>query len=77
MWFYLWITIIPKEDYEIFNKYFMDKVEDVGDIAYLSVAKASNADGIWTHDSDFQRQDEIKIFSNIDLLRISRKSEFE
>jgi len=70
------ITSIAKNEYASYMEAAKREVEDVKDVAYLAVCIALNADGIWTHDPHFKRQQRCKIFTNIDLLRIIRnKSE--
>ncbi len=69
------ILIIPKKDYESFIGNSTCAIRDVKDVPYLALAKSSNAEGIWTHDSDFLEQDEIKVFTNSDLLALAKNRE--
>ena len=67
------ITIIPEAEYrEIFSE-LKNEIRDQNDLPYFASAIMVNADGIWTHDEDFLEQKRVKIFTNIDMLRISGK----
>ena len=66
------VTLIPKVRY---NKYFKDlsaDISDAKDIPYFACSLATKSKGIWSHDPDFQKQNKVKIFTNIDLLRLTR-----
>lgn len=65
------IMIIAVEEYE--DIILELNVKDKNDIAYLAVAIKSNAYGIWTHDSGFLEVKEIKILTNIDMLKLISK----
>mgnify|MGYP001618687764 CR=1 FL=1 len=67
------IEIIPKADYEKHLHKMEKEISDTKDIPYLATALATQADGIWSHDSHFIQQKKVKIFSNIDILKIIRK----
>ncbi len=67
------ITIVPKEDYTSFLEGLSAEMIDPKDIPYLACALATKANGIWTHDPHFLEQKKVKIFTNIDLLRLSEK----
>jgi len=67
------ITIIPQEDYSEYTK--IIEISDIKDIPYVACCLATKAHGIWTHDPDFQQQTEVKVFTNMDLLRWLRKSQ--
>jgi len=43
---------------------------DIKDSAFIALAMALNADGIWTEDKDFLRQNEVKVFSTKKLTEI-------
>ena|SRR3989338_7690754 len=68
------ITIIPETEYSEFIEPPKDDIEDPKDLPYMAACLASKAHGIWTHDPDFDKQNIIKIFSNIDMLRLSGKA---
>jgi predicted nucleic acid-binding protein len=63
------INIIPKEQYEKQTVFLEKMLTDKNDIPYLALAIKIKAKGIWTHDSHFRKQREVRIFTNIDLLR--------
>ena len=44
--------------------------------AVLAAGIATKAEGIWAHDPHFREQKKMKVFTNIDLLRISGKIKF-
>jgi len=68
------ITIIPETEYSEFIEPLKDDIEDPKDLPYMAACLASKAHCIWTHDPDFDKQNIIKIFSNIDLLKLSGKA---
>ncbi|MDP4039133.1 MAG: PIN domain-containing protein [Candidatus Pacearchaeota archaeon] len=68
------IEIISEEEYKEFLEKLKDEIKDEKDVPYIAVSVVSKADGIWTHDPHFKEQEKIKIFSNIDMLRISGKA---
>lgn len=43
------------------------------DIPHLAACLASKAEGIWAHDPHFLEQQKVKVFTNIDMLNLSRK----
>lgn len=63
------ITIVPIEEYSEFVRILEKMISDPKDIPYLALAISLQANGIWTHDPHFKEQTEVKIFTNIDLLR--------
>ena len=64
------VTIISEEEYKNeFNKV-KNLISDPKDIPYFACCISSKADGIWSHDSDFIEQNEIRIFTNSNLLRM-------
>lgn len=68
------IMIIPESEYKEFLGLIKDEINDTKDLQYFAACLASNAHGIWTHDPDFLEQDKVKIFTNIDMLRLSRQA---
>ena len=68
------VTIIPANEYESFINVFKKEINDHKDLPYMAVCLSNKADGIWSHDTDFLQQKKIKIFTNIDLLKLSDKS---
>lgn len=71
------ITIIPETEYDKFVKSIKDEITDAEDISYIAVCLASDAHGIWTHDSHFDKQDKVKVFTNISMLELSGKAKSE
>ncbi len=70
------IAILPKTEYESLIDALRNEIEDQKDIPYIASSLATGALGIWTHDPDFLKQNKIKIFTNIDLLGLSKKAEY-
>lgn len=68
------ITILPFSDYKDFIEQCINDIDDPDDIPYLAACLASNAEGIWSHDPHFIRQKKIRVFTNIDMLRLSGRS---
>lgn len=66
------ITIIPLDLYKEFITTCKDEISDQKDVPYLAVCLASKAPGIWTHDPHFREQNKIKIFTNIDMLKMMK-----
>ena len=65
------ITIIPEIEYRKFLETIKNEIKDTMDLQYFAVCFARNAYGIWTHDPDFMKQNKVKIFTNIDMLKLS------
>lgn len=66
------IKIIPEPDYRSFIEECKDEISDIDDVPILATAVAIDADGIWAHDPHFKEQKKIKLFTNIDMLNMSR-----
>lgn len=49
-------------------------ISDPNDIPHLAACLASKADGIWAHDPHFLEQQKVKVFTNIDMLKLSGKA---
>ena len=64
------INIIPRKEYEKYIKKLKPEISDSKDIPYLACNIAVKAEGIWTHDPHFLKQDKIKVYTNKDLLDI-------
>lgn len=66
------IELIPKEQYS----FYMSEAEniigkiDIKDVPFIACALATNADGIWSEDRHFEKQDRIKVFKTKDVLEI-------
>ncbi len=66
------IIVLPSEEYAEFEEKTMNDIRDPDDVSYLAACIATNAAGIWTHDPDFLEQKKVKVFTNIDMLKMSR-----
>ena len=71
------IAIIPKSDYEAYFDECKNEISDADDVPVLAVAIATKAEAIWAHDPHFKQQKKVKVFTNIDLLRIGEKSKLD
>ncbi len=69
-----YITVIPESEYTKYLKECKNDISDQGDIPHLAACLATKADGIWAHDPHFKEQNKVKIFTNIDMLRMSGKA---
>ena len=65
------ITIISETEYSEFIGTIRNEIKDTKDLQYFAACLASNAYGIWTHDPGFLEQNRVRIFTNIDMLRLS------
>ena len=68
------IGIIPLNEYTGLVAQFKNDIKDPNDIPYIASCVATKAEGIWTHDPHFKEQKKVKVFTNIDLLKISGKN---
>lgn len=68
------VTIIPYEEYGSFMSEARKDISDPDDVPHLAACYASHAECIWAHDTHFLEQNKVKVFTNIDMLRISGKS---
>lgn len=66
------ITLVPKNEYRKYIEELKNKISDAKDIPYIACCLAAKAKGIWSHDPHFLKQDKAKIFTNKDLLDMSR-----
>ena len=66
------ITLIPNEEYSEYFKELTTDISDPKDIPYFACSLATKSKGIWSHDPHFQKQSKVKIFTNIDLLRLAK-----
>ena len=67
------IMIIPESEYKDFMDEYKNDISDPDDVPILAVAIAVKADGIWAHDPHFKKQKRVKVFTNIDLLKLGEK----
>ena len=68
------IKIIPQKEYDEFIAKLKDEIKDPKDVPYIAASIAVKADGVWTHDPHFKEQSKIKVFTNMDLLKLSDKN---
>ncbi len=68
------IEIIPEADYKNFIKECKNEIDDLGDVPILATAIAFKLDGIWTHDPHLKKQKRIKLFTNIDMLKLGERN---
>ena len=66
------ITLIPHEEYENQLHDLMNKISDKKDTPFLACCLSTKAEGIWSHDPHFLEQKKVKVFTNKDLLDISK-----
>src|SRR3989344_9662725 len=64
------IKLIPQTEYNEFLEKYKSVIQDEKDVPYIAVCFACNAEGVWTHDPHFLEQKIIKVFTNIDMLRM-------
>ena len=68
------IDVIPESEYSAFMKGCKNDISDPDDIPHLAACLATKAEGIWAHDPHFKEQHKVKVFTNIDMLRMSGKA---
>ncbi len=68
------IKIIPYEEYKNFIDKCKNDISDPDDIPHLAACFATKTEGIWAHDPHFKEQNKVKVFTNIDMLKLSRKT---
>jgi predicted nucleic acid-binding protein len=64
------ITVIEKIKYAADIRVLEKEIPDKKDIPYLACCVATRAEGVWTHDPHFLKQNKIRVFTNIDLIKI-------
>ncbi len=64
------LQTIPFSKYESHIDKGLDIIGDVDkdDAPFIALALALNADGIWTNDKDFEKQDAVKVWKTKDLV---------
>ena len=67
------ITIVPENEYLDRIEKLKSKIKDLKDIPYIAACIATNSEGIWTHDPHFENQKEAKVFTNIYMLKLSKR----
>ena len=68
------ITVLPKSVYNDFTDECKEAIEDIDDAPYLAACLASKSLGIWSHDPHILRQKKASVFTNIDMLRLSKSA---
>lgn len=63
------IDIIPKAEYENFLGEAKNLIDDMDDVPFIAVCLALKADGIWSDDSHFLKQNKIRIFKTEYILK--------
>ena len=71
------IEIIPQAEYKNFMDECRKLISDPDDVPHLAAFLASKSEGIWAHDLHFKEQNKYKVFTNIDMLRISGKAKLD
>lgn len=71
------INIVPQNEYNEFVTKFQNEINDPNDVPYIAACMAAKAEGIWTHDPHFNEQKKVKVFTNIDLLKLSDKNDLD
>jgi len=66
------ITILPKSSYASFIDDCKETIEDIDDVPYLAACLASKSLGIWSHDPHILKQKRVGVFTNIDMLKLSK-----
>lgn len=61
------VEVVPAYILEPIAREIKGLIDDPGDIPFLSCALAKQADGIWTEDAHFKKQNRVKIFSTREL----------
>lgn len=67
-------TFLPKSAYAKFIDECKEAIEDVNDVPYLAACLASNSLGLWSHDPHVLKQNKVSVFTNIDMLRLSKSA---
>jgi predicted nucleic acid-binding protein len=68
------ITLLPFEEFEGYMEKAINIMKDIDikDVPFLAVGLAINADGIWTEDKHFLRQNAIRIYNTAELTDMMR-----
>ena len=68
------IIILPKPVYLKFIEDCKKYVIDRNDVPYLAACIASKAEGIWSHDPHILKQKKVRVFTNINMLDMSKSA---
>ena len=66
------VTLIAKSEYAQLTDKLNTEMSDPKDVPYLACCIATHSKGIWSHDPHIGEQKKVKVFTNIDLLRLIR-----
>ena len=68
------IEIVPIETYKINLKQAYEIMKDIDedDTPYVALALSIDNDGIWSDDTDFDKQNEVKILKTRDMVNLSK-----
>ena len=61
------ITIVPKEEYNMFLAIATTLIEDINDVPFIALCLATKADGIWSDDTHFYTQKQVTVFRTKDF----------
>ena len=64
--------MISKEEYKKHQSKLKSEISDKKDLPYIACCLHIKSEGIWSHDIHFKKQNKVKVFTNIDLLNLSR-----
>jgi len=67
--------IIPELNYMLNLDKAKKLISDIDDVSFIAVSLLINADGIWSDDSDFKTNSQIKIFRTKDLMDMVKEEE--
>jgi len=67
------IRLVPEQEYRGFMERCKKDISDPDDVPHLAACLASKAEGIWAHDPHFKEQKKVRVFTNIDMLRMGGK----
>jgi predicted nucleic acid-binding protein len=62
------LDVKPLKEYKSYLSKASKMINDVNDVPFLALALAAKAEGVWTEDADFEKQNLVKIYSTKDLL---------
>ncbi|MBS3149529.1 hypothetical protein J4455_02430 [Candidatus Woesearchaeota archaeon] len=68
------ITVLPKYAYNDLINECKEAIEDIDDVPYLAACLASKCLGIWSHDPHVLKQKKVSVFTNINMLRMSKSA---
>lgn len=67
------IEIVPIETYKVYLKQAYEIMKDIDedDTPYIALALSIDNDGIWSDDTDFDKQDKVKNVKTSDIIKLS------